>query len=109
MRPGLLLLALIALIGLLSSACAAPASKTAARDLPPVTLVASADEQVTVNVLELICQTCYEHIISGCRHIEGVVSVEADRSEKLLTLHFDSSVTTREKILAAVDEVVATI
>lgn len=106
MRPGLLLFVLLAL---LSSACAAPLSRTAARDLPAVTLVASADDEVTVNVLELICQTCYEHIISGCRHIEGVVSVEADRSEKLLTLHFDSSVTTRERVLAAVDEVVATI
>ena len=107
MRPGLLLLALISL---LSTACAAtPPSKTAARDLPPVTLVASANDEVTVNVLELVCQTCYEHIITGCRHIEGVVSVEADRSEKLLTLHFDSSVTTRERVLAAVDEVVATI
>ena len=72
-------------------------------------LVASADDEVTVNVLELVCQTCYEHIVSGCRHIEGVVSVEADRSEKLLTLRFDSSVTTRERVLAAVDEVVATI
>jgi copper chaperone CopZ len=100
---------LFALLALVSSACAAPASKTAARDLPPVTLVASANDEVTVNVLELICQTCYEHIISGCRHIDGVVSVEADRSEKLLTLHFDSTVTTRARVLAAVDEVVATI
>ena len=97
------------LLALLSSACAAPLSKTTARDLPPVILVASADDEVTVNVLELICQTCYEHIISGCREIEGVVLVEADRSEKLLTLHFNSSVTTRERVLAAVDEVVATI
>lgn len=63
-------------IALFSVACGAPASKTAARDLPPVTLVASANDEVTLNVLELICQTCYEHIISGCRHIEGVVSVE---------------------------------
>ncbi|MEK6207281.1 MAG: hypothetical protein AABM32_06520 [Chloroflexota bacterium] len=70
MRPGLLLFVGIALF---SVACGAPASKTAARDLPPVTLVASANDQVTV------------------------------------TLHFDSSVTTRARVLAAVDEVVATI
>lgn len=107
MRPGLLLFAAVALF---LSACAAPTSpKTVARDLPPVTLVASADDEITVNVLELICQTCYEHIISGCRHIDGVVSVDVDRREKLITLHFDSSVTTRERVLAAVDEVVATI
>ena len=105
-RPGLFLFVLLAMI---SGACAEPTSKTAARDLPPVTLVASANDEVTVNVLELMCQTCYEHIISGCRHIEGVVSVEASRKDKLLTLRFDSSVTTRARVLAAVDDVVATI
>ena len=58
-------------------ACGAPVSKTTARGLPPVTLVASANEEVTVDVLELICQSCAEHIIAGCRQIEGVASVEA--------------------------------
>lgn len=84
-------------------------SKTAARDLPPVTVVASANDEVTVNVLELICKSCAEHILAGCRQIEGVVSVEVDRKERLITLRFDSSLTTRARILAAVDELVATI
>ena len=79
------------------------------RDLPPVTLIASADGEVTVNVLELVCQSCYEHIVYGCRDIEGVASVDVDLQEKLITLHFDSSMTTRTRVLAAVDEVVATI
>jgi copper chaperone CopZ len=90
-------------------ACGAPVSKTAARDLPPVTVVASANDEVTVNVLELICKSCAEHILAGCRQIEGVVSVEVDRKERLITLRFDSSLTTRARILAAVDELVATI
>jgi copper chaperone CopZ len=91
------------------AACDAPVSKTAARELPPVTLVASANDEVTVNVLELICQSCAEHILAGCRQIEGVASVEADRRERLITLHFDSTLTTRARILAAVDDVVASI
>jgi copper chaperone CopZ len=74
-----------------------------------VTLVASANDVVTVNVLELICQTCAEHIVAGCRQIEGVATVQADRKEKTITLHFDSSLTTRERVLAAVDDVVASI
>jgi copper chaperone CopZ len=94
---------------LLLGACSAPVSKTEARGLPPVTVVASANDEVTVNVLELICQSCAEHIIAGCRRIEGVASVETDRREKLITLHFDSSLTTRARILAAVDDVVASI
>jgi copper chaperone CopZ len=105
-RPGLRLL--VAFV-LLLAACGAPASKTVARDLPQVTVVASANDEVTVNVLELICQSCYEHIVAGCRSIEGVVSIDVDRKEKLITLHFDSSLTTRARVLAAVDEVVATI
>jgi copper chaperone CopZ len=105
-RPGLcLFLAGAVFLG----ACGVPVSKTAARDLPPVMLVASANDEVTVNVLELICQSCAEHIIVGCRQIEGVASVEADRRERLITLHFDSTLTTRARILAAVDDVVASI
>ncbi|HEY8786578.1 MAG TPA: cation transporter [Candidatus Limnocylindria bacterium] len=74
-----------------------------------MTVVASANDEVTVNVLELICKSCAEHILAGCRQIEGVVSVEVDRKERLITLRFDSSLTTRARILAAVDELVATI
>jgi len=96
-------------LGLMLGACA-PAPRTAARDLPPVQVLASAaDDEVAVNVLELICQSCAEHIVAGCKSIPGVASVDVNRKEKLLTLHFDSSFTTRERVLAAVDEVVATI
>lgn len=100
---------MLVVFALLLSACGAPASRTVARDLPPVTLVASANEEITVNVLELICQRCAEHIVAGCRNIEGVASVAVDRRERLITLHFDSSLTTRARVLAAVDDVVATI
>jgi copper chaperone CopZ len=79
------------------------------RDLPPVAVVATADDQVTVGVLQLMCQSCAEHILAGCRHIEGVAAVAVDRREKLITLYFDSSLTTRERVAAAVDDVVATI
>ena len=106
MRPGLCIFLAGALF---LGACGAPVSKTAARDLPPVTLVTSANDEVTVEVLELICQSCAEHIIAGCRQIQGVASVEADRRERRVTLHFDSSLTNRERILEAVDDVVASI
>ena len=105
-RPGLCMFLAGALF---LGACGAPVSKTAARDLPPVTLVTSANDEVTVEVLELICQSCAEHIIAGCRQIQGVASVEADRRERRVTLHFDSSLTNRERILEAVDDVVASI
>ena len=106
MRPGLCLFLASAL---LLGACGAPVSKTVARGLPAVTVVASANDEVTVDVLELICQSCVEHILAGCRQIEGVASIEVDRRARLMTLRFDSSLTTRDRILAAVDDVVASI
>jgi copper chaperone CopZ len=74
-----------------------------------VTVVASGNEEVTVDVLELMCQTCIEHILAGCRRIDGVASVAISRRDRLITLYFDSSVTTRARVVAAVDDVVATI
>jgi len=105
-RPGLRLSIVLALF---LSACGASASTTVGRDLPPVTLVASANDEVTVNVLELICRSCYEHIVAGCRDIDGVASVQVDRRERLITIHFDSTLTTRARVLAAVEDLVATI
>jgi len=96
-------------LALFLSACGGSASRTVPRDLPAVSVVASANDQVTVDVLELICQSCAEHILAGCRQIEGVASVAVDRRERLITLYFDSSLTSRERVVAAVDDVVATI
>jgi copper chaperone CopZ len=103
-RPGLRFF--VALVFALT-ACGPATAPT--RDLPPVTLVASANDEITVNVLELVCQSCAQHIIAGCRDIPGVASVDVDRKARLITLHFDTSLTTRDRILAAVDDVVSTI
>jgi copper chaperone CopZ len=105
-RPGLRLFLAFALV---LGACGGAAQGNTSRDLPPVTVVASANDQVTVGVLELICQSCAEHVLAGCRQIDGVASVAVDRRERLITLYFDSSLTTRERVVAAVDDVVATI
>ena len=105
MRPGLCLLVAILTLG----ACSA-APSLASRDLPPPRVVSAvADGEVTANVLELFCQSCAERIIAGSRGIAGVTAVDVDRKEKLLTLHFDSHVTSRESVLAALDDVVSSI
>ena len=87
--------------------CASP--NTSSGPPPSAVLAATSQDEVTVNVLELICQSCAEHIIGGCRAIEGVTSVEVDRRERLITLHFDPARTSRERVIIAVDNVVATI
>jgi copper chaperone CopZ len=105
-RPGL---SLILAVALLCAGCAAPAPTSGARDLPPVTLIAAEDEQVTVNVVELFCRSCEEHILAGCKQIPGIGDIEVDRQQQLLTLHFDPTLTTRERVLAALDDIVATV
>ena len=107
MRSGFHVLLALALVGVMTDA--APPPTTAARGLPAPIIVAAADDQVTVNVLELFCRSCTEKILSGCRDIYGVTAVDVDRKDKLMTLHFASSVTTRDRVLAAVDRVVAAI
>jgi len=104
-RPGLCLLLAVLTLG---SCSAAPS--LVARDLPPPRVVSAvADGEVTANVLELFCQSCAERIIAGSRGIAGVTAVDVDRREKLLTIHFDSQLTSRERILAALDDVVSSI
>ena len=105
-RSGLYLLLALALF---AGTDASPAPTTAGRGLPAPILIAVADDEVTVNVLELFCRSCTEKILSGCRDIYGVTAVDVDRKDKLMTLRFVSSVTTRDRVLAAVDRVVATI
>ena len=106
-RSGLCLLLAVACLS--AGIDASAAQTTASRGLPAPVVVASADDEVTVNVLELFCRSCTERILSACRDIYGVTAVEVDRKDKLMTLHFAPAVTTRDRVLAAVDSVVASI
>jgi copper chaperone CopZ len=44
--------------------------------------------------------------VTGCRKIEGVTSVTIDPLDQRLTLRYDPKVTTRERVVAAVQVVV---
>ncbi len=101
------LCALIAAAFLISSC--ARVTATAARDIPAPQVVTTSTDEMTVNVIELFCQTCAEQIQDGCRAIAGVTSVHVDRHEHQITLRFDPGVTSAERVLAAVDDVVASI
>ena len=101
------LCALVAAAFLITSC--AHVSATMARDIPAPQLVTTSTDEMTVNVIELFCQTCAEQIQDGCRAIPGVTSVHVDRHEHQITLRFDPGLTTAARVLAAVDDVVASI
>jgi copper chaperone CopZ len=90
-------------------ACAPRAATTAERGIPAPQVVSVAEDEVTVNVLELICQTCAEQIIAGCRSIRGVTAVDVSRKDRHIALRFDPSITSRYAVLSAVDAVVASV
>ena len=47
--------------------------------------------------------------MTGCKQIAGVTAVKVSLNDKTVTLRFDSRVTDRARVLAAVENVVANI
>ena len=48
-------------------------------------------------------------MVTQCRDIPGVTDVRADLNTNVLSVRFDPAVTTRQKVLDAVDKVVASV
>ena len=112
MRPGFFACLLAAAVVAACGAAAAPGAGTAgANDADPgAVIVASAsDSDVTVEITELMCLTCRTEIAAGCRKIPGVTEVSVDLGARTMTLRFDKTVTTRERVVAAVETVVGSI
>jgi hypothetical protein len=48
-------------------------------------------------------------VVTQCRDIPGVTAVRADLNTNVLSVRFNPAVTTRQKVLDAVDKVVASV
>ncbi len=62
-----------------------------------------------MEVIELMCSPCAAQIVSRSRAIPGVSEVTMVLATKTLTLRFDPSFLTRERLISTVEEIVATI
>jgi len=114
MRPGLLVSTLILWIAAACGAPAAPgagpvAAKDTSGDHGAVSVASASDGEVTVEITELMCLTCRTEIAAGCRKIPGVTDVSVDLAARTMTLRFDTAVTTRARVVAAVETVVGSI
>lgn len=84
---------------------------------PPPRLVQAApsddlavgEDQVSLEIIELMCRPCASQIVGDARLLTGVTSVHMELATKTLTLRFDTSLTQRERVIASVERIVAQI
>jgi len=105
-RPAFVLLAAL-LVGCTQSAAALPPPHLV-RSVPSVELAADQDE-VSMQIIELMCRPCTAQIVGHSKELPGVTSVTMELSTKTLTLRFDTNVTERERVIASVEQIVANI
>ena len=87
-------------------------------DLPPPrvldTAAASADlavgeEEVSMEIIELMCNPCAAQIVSRSRLVPGVTKVSMILASKTLIVRFDTARVGRESVISSVEDIVATI
>ena len=105
-RPALVLFAAL-LIGC-GLPAAAPPPPHLVQSVPAEELAAGQDE-LSMEVIELMCSPCAAQIVRQSRALPGVTHVTMELATKTLTLRFDTSVTARDRVIAAVEQIVATI
>jgi copper chaperone CopZ len=83
---------------------------------PPqvITAAASSDlapgqDEVSMEIVELMCNPCAAQIVGKSRLLPGVTKVSMVLASKTLTVRYDTSVTGRERVIAAVEQIVASI
>ena len=106
-RPALVLFAALLI------SCGSPqAALPAPRILDSVPVSADADagqDEVSMEVIELMCNPCAAQIVSKSRLVPGVTHVSMVLATKTLTVRFDPVLITRRALIASVEQIVATI
>jgi len=87
---------------------AAPPPPRLLQAAPSDDLVAGQDE-VSMEILELMCRPCAEQIVGDARLLPGITSVHMELATKTLTLRFDTGLTGRDRVIASVERIVASI
>ena len=87
-------------------------------DLPPPrvldaaaasTDLAAGEEEVSMEIIELMCHPCASQIVSRSRLLPGVTKVSMVLASKTLIVRYDTARTGRESVISSVEEIVATI
>lgn len=78
-------------------------------DIAAAMPAAEGDEEVSLEILELMCSPCADKIVHGSRALHGVTFVSMQLNTKTLTVRFDPAITDRDAVVVAVDTIVASI
>ena len=98
-------------------AACGPTAMPAAK-LPPPQLIQNADVEtdleagqsdVSMEIIELMCSPCAAQIVSHSRLLPGVTKVSMVLATKTLIVRYDSGLTSRDAVVASVEEIVANI
>lgn len=111
-RPALVLFAAL-LAGCGSSAAALPAAALPAPrtldSVPAAANVAAGQDEVSMEIIELMCNPCAAQIVGKSRLVPGVTHVSMVLATKTLTVQFDPTLISRQDLIASVEQIVATI
>ncbi len=90
--------------------------RTAAGPPPPHPVTGAPDQalpagedEVSMEILELMCRPCAAQIVGDAKRLPGVTDVHMELATKTLTLVFDTSLTQRDRVVASVEEIVGRI
>ncbi len=67
-----------------------------------------AKDELSIEVIELMCNPCEAQIVSKSRLVPGVTHVSMVLATKTLTVRFDPALITRGATIASVEQIVAT-
>jgi copper chaperone CopZ len=105
-RPALVLF--IALAVACGRPAAGPPPPHLLQSVPSEELAAGQDE-VSMEIIELMCRPCASQIVGDSKVLPGVTAVHMELATKTLTLRFDTSLTQRDRVIASVEQIVARI
>jgi len=103
------------LFATLLAACSAATFPAAAPPPPRLVQAAPSDDlaagqdEVSMEIIELMCRPCAARIVGDARLLPGVTSVHMELATKTLTLRFDTGLTGRDRVIASVEQIVASI
>lgn len=115
MRPApLLFTALFALSAACGGAAAAlpPAELPAPRVIDSVAVsadVAANEDEVSMEIIELMCNPCAAQIVGRSRLVPGVMHVSMVLASKTMTVRYDRTLIDRDQVIASVEQIVASI
>lgn len=112
-RPALVL---FTAVFALPAACGGAAAALPAADLPvPRAIdaatvsadVAAGEDEVSMEIIELMCSPCASQIVGRSRLVPGVTHVSMVLASKTMTVRYDRTLIGRAEVVASVEQIVA--